>query len=284
VNIGLVLEQTPASTLDLSRFVAVAREVTVADVVRSMSDRALSCAIVVEDGAPVGIFTQRDVLLRVIGRPSNWDRPIADEMTRPVRTLGLDQSVAAGLTLMSDWWVRNVPVVDRDGKLEGNLSFFVVMKTMADLLEARLGESGARPEVQHGLQYVDFTGMNTNPPVTVRVDQTADVAAHQMSARGIGSVLVVDDRERLAGVLTEFDLQMKIGCERSDLSNILVEDIMTPEPVALGARTPIAGAIRQMAEHGFAHIPLLGESGRPVAVTSFRDIAGYVESSLEALG
>ncbi len=194
------------------------------------------------------------------------------------------QSVAEGLAIMNDWWVRSVPVLDSDDRLMGNLSFYVVMQTVANLLTARLADDAAEPGVHHGLVFVDFTGLQTSAPVVVSVNDTADVAAHHMRARGIGSVLVVDDRDKLVGVLTEFDLQMKVGCEHPDLASIRVGDIMTSQPIALSARSSIANAIGEMAEHGFSHVPLLGETGRPVGVTSFRDIAAYVERSLEALG
>jgi CBS domain-containing protein len=61
-----------------------------------------------------------------------------------------------------------------------------------------------------------------------------------------------------------------------------VADYMTPGPVSLQARAPISDAVRNMAKYRFSHVPLLGESGRPVGVASFRDIATYVETSLAA--
>jgi CBS domain-containing protein len=282
VTIADTLEATPISSLDLSRFVQSAPTDAVSDVVSRMSEAGKSCACVVEDGRPVGIFTQRDVLMRVVGRPSTWNLPIAEEMTTPVRIIVMDRPVSEGLALMNDWWVRSVPVVDQDGRLVGNLSFYVVMQLMAELVERRLDPVGVGPKPRHGLTMIDFTGLNTSRPVVVSKDSTADVAAHHMRARAIGSVLVVDDRDNLVGVLTEFDLQTKVGCSTRSLSSIPVTEIMTPDPITLTARAPIADAIAQMANHGFSHIPLLGESGKPVAVASFRDIASYVESSIDA--
>ncbi len=96
--------------------------------------------------------------------------------------------------------------------------------------------------------------------------------------------MVVDERDNLVGVLTEFDLQQKIGCRYPDLSELTVAEHMTADPVALRVRSPIADAIEKMAQYRFSHVPLLGESGRPVGVASFRDIASYLEASLSAAG
>ena len=118
----------------------------------------------------------------------------------------------------------------------------------------------------------------------VREDDTVEAAVHQMRARGIGSVLVVDADDNLAGMLTEFDLFTKLGCHVPDLTAIKVSEVMSKDLVALSARSSVATVIDEMAGHGFSHVPLLGESGRPVAVVSFRDVATYMETSLAALG
>ena len=78
---------TPVSSLDLSRYIAVPSSAKVADTVALMSSAARSCACVVDQDELVGIFTQRDIVQRVIGRPASWERPISDEMTTPERTM-----------------------------------------------------------------------------------------------------------------------------------------------------------------------------------------------------
>ncbi len=270
------------SELDLSRYAAVDRSWSVAATVQAMRDSGESCACIVTDDSLAGIFTQRDVLMRVIGRSWVCDVPISEEMTRPVRTMKADQSVADGLAIMGDWWVRSVPVLDDEGHLVGNLSWYAVMRAIAGLLRQPTDET--EPAVEHGLEFIDFTGLNTSAPVAVSVEDTAEIAVHHMKARAIGSVLVLDSREQLVGLVTEFDLLMKLGCTQDDLSTLTVGEIMTPNPVTLSARSPIVDAIQQMAARGFSHAPLMGESSRPVGVASFRDVAAYFESSLESLG
>lgn len=272
-----------ATDADLSRYVAVDPTESVSATVQAMRETGYSSACVVDSGKLVGIFTQRDVLMRVLGRPRVCDLPIAEEMTTSPRTIRSDQSVADGLAIMREWWVRSIPVIEGDDELIGALSWYTVMRTIADQLRAS-DEEDTEPGVEHGLEFVDFTGLNISTPVVVGVDDTADIAVHHMKARAIGSVLVVDHREQLAGILTEFDALTKLACNGADLTTVKVGDIMTPDVVTLSARSPIADAISQMAELGFSHAPLIGESSRPVGVASFRDVAEYFEASLESLG
>jgi CBS domain-containing protein len=269
------------SELDLGRFVKVAQSESISETVEAMRGAGYSCACVVDDGTLVGVFTQRDVLMRVLGRSRVCDDPVGDEMTRSPRTMRPDQSVADGLAIMREWWVRSVPVVDDAGGLVGNFSWYTVMSTMAGILNRPSEADRTAPGVGHGLEFVDFTGLNISTPVTVYEQDTADVAAHHMRARAIGSVLVVDPREHLTGIITEFDLLVKLACTGADLEKVTVGKMMSPDVVTLSVRSKIADAIQKMADKGFSHAPLLGESSRPVGVASFRDIAAYFETSLE---
>lgn len=282
MKITETLESTPVSTLDLGRYVTVPIGSSVAETVRAMCAEERACACIMDGDHLAGIFTQRDVLMRVIGRSSIWDRPIDEEMSRKLRTMRDTDSVADGFAVMWDWWVRNVPVLDASDALVGNLSIYTVMQTIATLVGTQQTGPTPGPLVRHGFDLVDFTGINTSAPVTVPVDETADVVAHHMRTRAIGSILVVDDRSNLVGLVTEMDLLLKIGCEEADLTSVLIKDIMSPDPLALSSRSSITDALQQMADRRFTHIPLLGGSGSPVGVASFRDVVSYFETSLQA--
>jgi CBS domain-containing protein len=284
MSIADAMAATPVSSVDLTRYVAVPDDINVAETIAQMCSAGRSCACVLADDRLVGIFTQRDILQRVIGRPGSFDRPIREEMTRPVRTMRNSDSVADGLALMNHWWVRSVPVLDEDDRLVGNLSFYTVMNTIGNMLRSRISGSIGEPTVHHGLTMVDFTGLNMSAPIVVNANDDVDVAIHHMRARGIGSVVVVDDRENLVGELTEFNLQTRVGCDRRDLPGLIVRDVMDPNPVSIDARSSIADGIHELLDHEVSHVPLTGESGRPVGIASFRDIATFVETSLETLG
>jgi CBS domain-containing protein len=71
----------------------------------------------------IGIFTERDVLQRVVGQPAALDGPIDAVMTpRPITVLP-DTTAADALWLMDDHHFRNLPVVDRQGRILGDMSY-----------------------------------------------------------------------------------------------------------------------------------------------------------------
>ena len=112
MNIAESLAAMPVTDTDLDRYAEVDADSTVADAVRAMNAAGHPAACITSKGLLVGTFTQRDIMMRVIGRSRVWDHPVSDQMTRSLRTLTTEGSVADGLEIMSDWWVRNVPVLD----------------------------------------------------------------------------------------------------------------------------------------------------------------------------
>ena len=91
----------------------------------------------------------------------------------------------------------------------------------SNLLTSRISGSIGEATVHHGLTLVNFTGLSTSPPVNIAFDAPLELAIHHMRVRGLGSILVIDDRENLVGELTEFHLQTKIGCTSADWLGLL---------------------------------------------------------------
>lgn len=283
MTVADALNERQVSDLDLSRHVIVSPRDVVADTIDKMSSAGYTCALVIDSGQLAGIFTQRDVLMKVVAEPDAAGGSTGDLMTRDPRVIEPAQPVADALAVMNEYHVRNVPVIGDGDRVLGNVSYYVLMEVIAALVADRSLGTPTEVSTHHGLEFVDFTGLNTRPPVTVHAEDSLETAVHQMKTLAIGSVFVVDHREHLVGILTEFDLQARNVWKEPDLAARPVADYMTGEPVAVSARSSIAGALQKMAASGFSHVPLIGESGRPVGVASFRDIADYFETTVAVL-
>src|SRR5829696_4222541 len=71
--------------------------------------------VVTRDGRPVGILTERDVLIKVLGQDVDLDGPVDDQMTREPQTISADARVGEALAIMRRGGFRNLPLVDGDG-------------------------------------------------------------------------------------------------------------------------------------------------------------------------
>jgi CBS domain-containing protein len=115
---------------------APAHTVTLA--MRAMQKEHRGCVLVTEDGSPdtcvLGIFTERDVLFRVVDRGRNpATLPLAEVMTRDPECLPIDASVAWVLNKMSVGGFRHVPVVDRAARP----AFVVSVRDVVEFLVER---------------------------------------------------------------------------------------------------------------------------------------------------
>jgi len=97
-------------------------EDSVLDAVRKMNCEHVGALLVCIDGRMVGIFTERDVLCRVLdeGRAPDATR-VADVMTTEVVTVGPKTGVKDAMAVITERRIRHLPVVD-DGDLRGVVS------------------------------------------------------------------------------------------------------------------------------------------------------------------
>lgn len=91
-------------------------------VARTMQRRRVGAVVIVDDGKPVGIFTERDALFRVLalGRDPAATR-LLDVMTANPCTIAPEDSYGSALAAMQDNGFRHLPVV-KDGMLVGIVS------------------------------------------------------------------------------------------------------------------------------------------------------------------
>lgn len=92
-----------------------APDTSVSKAARLMADRKVGAVLVVDQQNLVGIFTERDVVFRVIAQGLDPQTTLlADVMTREPETIDPDKSFGYALLLMSEKRFRHLPVVEND--------------------------------------------------------------------------------------------------------------------------------------------------------------------------
>lgn len=92
---------------------SVSPNASVLEAVHEMNRHRVGSILVLDDGKLVGIFTERDVLLRVIeNNLSPLNTKIATVMTRDVETLSPEDSIQEAMTDMTEKRHRHLPVLD----------------------------------------------------------------------------------------------------------------------------------------------------------------------------
>lgn len=113
----------------------VGPDMLVADLLASLVTRNVGAMVVVADGKPVGIVSERDVVRRLHEFGTDLlERPVSDIMTSKVITCTPDDHLDSLTVLMTTNRVRHVPVLE-NGHLSGIVSIGDVVKTRMEELQ-----------------------------------------------------------------------------------------------------------------------------------------------------
>jgi CBS domain-containing protein len=101
----------------------IEQEASVLEAVQLMNERSIGALIVRDAGNMVGIFTERDVLRRVVGKQVDpAGVKVADVMTTRVICCTPATSIEEARELMKTRRIRHLPILDSEGEVVGVIS------------------------------------------------------------------------------------------------------------------------------------------------------------------
>lgn len=125
------LRSERVSHLRLSGFTAVPAGTSVRDALGKMRSERNTVCLITKERSLTGIFTERDVLRKVVDVPGVLDGPIDAVMTADPVSVGPETSAASALGLMAKHHIRNLPVVDASGQIVGSMTHMAVIEWLA---------------------------------------------------------------------------------------------------------------------------------------------------------
>lgn len=117
---------------------SVGPKATVLEAIELMNEKNIGAVLVLDDGRPVGMFTERDVLTHVI--PKGVDpakTPLADVMTRDIMVVGPDTTIEAAMAIFTEKRCRHLPLMEGD-ELVGLVSSGDVTRWISDKQHAEI--------------------------------------------------------------------------------------------------------------------------------------------------
>jgi CBS domain-containing protein len=124
---------------------SVPATVTIADAVHEMNRHRIGSVVVLSGARPAGIFTERDVLRRVVGAGLDPNvMRVADVMTTDLITISPENTIEETMILFAEKRCRHLPVLS-DGYLIGLISIGDISRWMAD---------SHRAEAEHLKNYI----------------------------------------------------------------------------------------------------------------------------------
>jgi len=119
--------------------VIVSPQDSVKKAVDKMCEIGVGAVAVVENDDLVGIFTERDLMTRIV-QPglSTLDTPVAKVMTRNPNVVPVEMEPGEAFEFMTDKHFRHLPITDENGKLQGMLSVRHLMRSCVEKLSHEL--------------------------------------------------------------------------------------------------------------------------------------------------
>jgi CBS domain-containing protein len=115
----------------------------------------------------------------------------------------------------------------------------------------------------------------TVPAATKVADAVAQLAEHR-----IGALVVSDDGETVAGILSERDVVRALASQRSKVLGRSVADLMTVEVFTCGPDATAEELMALMTERRIRHIPIVAD-GKLAGIVSIGDVVKHRLGELE---
>uniref|UniRef100_A0A7C4W291 CBS domain-containing protein n=1 Tax=Geoglobus ahangari TaxID=113653 RepID=A0A7C4W291_9EURY len=121
---------------------------TVREVANLMKEYNVGCVIITQMDAPVGIITDRDIVVRVVAEGKSLDTPVEEVMTRNIVVAHENDQIRDVIKIMREKSIRRIPVIDDNGNLSGIVTFDDIFVELADEIFnlSRIPRAGMPPK------------------------------------------------------------------------------------------------------------------------------------------
>ena len=133
IELGLITDRV--RKLGPKPAISVAADTPVQQVLHLLVDKAIGCVVVADEGRAVGIFSERDALLKINTDVDQLgDRPVSEFMTPEPETLDAAAKIAFAVQRMDFGSYRHLPIVSEAGELTGIISVRDILRYLTERL------------------------------------------------------------------------------------------------------------------------------------------------------
>lgn len=249
-------------TTNLTKATATA---SIFEVMQTMVAEDVGRIIITDDDVPVGIFTEKDVVKRVINAKVDAKKTaIKKVMTAPVRAVREETHIVDALGKMYQGKYRHLLVRGRRGKIIGIISMRRILN-----LAVELGQ---------GLSETKTLG-DIAAQTVFTVDQTSMVSetVELMNKKSVTAVIVTAVGKPV-GIFTERDVLKRVASQEIDVKQTPIKQVMTA-PIITMPRTALVGDVLvEMSHRDIRNMPVKADNGDLIGLVSMPEILQYARA------
>lgn len=238
---------------------------TIYSVMEIMVAEDVGRIIITDDEVPVGIFTEKDVLKRVVGTSIDAKRAsVKDVMTAPVRAVREQTHIVDAFARMYRGKYRHLLVRGRRGKIIGIVSMRRILNLAVELGQG-ISESRTLGDIP------------TAPIVSVEESTKVDAAVHLMNKNGL-SALIVTVAGAPAGIFTERDVLKRVATRDVDRRQTPVKQVMTAPLVAMPRNTLVGDVLAEMYRRDIRNMAVQDAPNQLLGLIAMPEILQYAQA------
>ena len=218
--------------------------------------------IITNKEVPVGIFTEKDVLKRVVNQNLETSKSeIKDVMTSPIRAVREETHIVEALGRMYKGKYRHLLVRGRRGKIVGIISMRRILGLAVELGQGMSETKTLRSLISDKALSVDESSS---------VFETVDL----MIQKGVAAV-VVSAGGKPAAIFTERDVLKRVASKGVDPKKTQVKQVMTSPLVTMADTALIGEALAEMYRRDIRNMPVVDPEVELIGIVSMPDILQY---------
>ena len=238
---------------------------TIFEVMEMMVAEDVGRVIITDDDIPVGIFTEKDVLKRVVNAEIEPRKTaIKNVMTAPARAVREETHIVDAFGKMYRGKYRHLLVRGRRGKIVGIVSMRRILN-----LAVELGQ---------GLNETKTLG-DIAAPAIVSIDQSAMIheTIELMNTKSVSAV-VLTAAGKPSGIFTERDVLKRVATKEINVKQTPIEQVMTAPVITMPQSALVGDVLVEMSRRDIRNMPVSGDGGELTGIVSMPEILQYAQA------
>jgi signal-transduction protein with cAMP-binding, CBS, and nucleotidyltransferase domain len=235
------------------------------EVIQTMAAEDVGRIVITDNEVPVGIFTEKDVLKRVVS-PGIQARqtPIRSVMTAPLRAVREETHIIDALGRMYRGKFRHLLVRGRRGKIIGIVSMRRILNLAVELGQG-LSETKTLGEIA-GSSIVTVDN-------ATGVDRTIEI----MDKNGVTAV-IISSNNKPAGIFTERDVLKRVAATELAVGSRSIKEVMTAPIITMPTTALVGDVLGEMYRRDIRNMPVSAVTGELTGLIAMPEILQYARA------
>jgi signal-transduction protein with cAMP-binding, CBS, and nucleotidyltransferase domain len=237
---------------------------TVFEVMEKMVAEDVGRIVIMDHEVPVGIFTEKDVLKRVVNKIDPKVTVIQEVMTSPARAVREETHIVEAFAKMFRGKYRHLLVRGRRGKIVGIVSMRRILGLAVELGQGLSDERTLGSIMSPGALTIDES-KSVGETIELMIQKT--VSSVVITASGISH-----------GIFTERDVLTRVAVRALAMQQAAIKEVMTSPLISMAFTDLIRDALAEMYRRDIRNMPVRDQAGEIMGIVTMPDILQYARA------